>query len=196
MSRFANHETKGKEPIDIQDVPRFLSQEGASDDPSKVRSKAMVAVAFFGARRSAETRAFNMNDIYHRSSGDVNLTVRCQKNDSEGLGMICVIPEIRALDNCSPAKDIEEVVGGWLDLRGAFQRSEGGDQPLFITTQGNLDVLEVVCRQTTSARWSRRTLRVTPQHIHSGKAVPGFIKLHRRQNKQHDCRDVGAPERR
>ena len=132
LSKTAKHDGKGKDPIDFGDVVRFLCRTSTDTEPAMQRNRAMIAVSFFGVRRSAETRNFVMADVKQVPNHDFHLNVRCQKNDQEGLGMICVIPDIRALGQNSPARILQK----WLETRAAFQKSDNDGEPLFVTVTG------------------------------------------------------------
>ena len=132
LSRSTCHETCGKDPIDFPEVAKFLFDTGEDPTPSIQRNRAMTVVSFFGVRRSAETRNFEVRDVSTKQD-DFVLKVRCQKNDQEGLGSICIIPNIRSFGKNSPACILAE----WLSVRRAFQRSDAESEPLFITTTGS-----------------------------------------------------------
>ena len=77
ISKAASLDSIGKEQVQFKEVLDFLHT--ADESISGKRNKAMVAVSFFGVRRSAETPAFNMPD-------GVALFVSCQKTIKGGSG--------------------------------------------------------------------------------------------------------------
>ncbi len=81
LSRAASHEIRGKEPIEFQVVIVYLAKTSKPTSPATIRNRAMVVVSFFGVRRSAETRAFNLEDVTHDPNGSISLKDRCPKND-------------------------------------------------------------------------------------------------------------------
>ena len=130
MSKMAVHSSSGKVAIPFKQVHEYLQQAGAS--PSMVRNRAMVAVSFFGVRRSAETRAFNLEHLSMSRDG-CSLFVSCQKNDQAGLGMTCFIPHIESMGQCSP----DMIIRAWISMRHQFVNDfENPKLPLFVTTTG------------------------------------------------------------
>ena len=104
LSRLASHEVSGKDPIDFPEVIKFLRESSSNHSATMLRNRAIVVVCFFGVRRSAEARGFKMADVDSSDPRGIRLKVRCQKNDQEGLGMVCIIPEIQVLGNNSPKR--------------------------------------------------------------------------------------------
>ena len=92
----------------------------------------MVAVAFFGVRRGAEVINFKMNNIVDTTGTGIQLKVTCQKNDQNGLGQMCLIPRVKAMEAWSP----DLVLQRWLDARQVLVRSASPDDFVFITTTG------------------------------------------------------------
>ena len=70
LSKSAKHDSKGKDPIDIGDVLRFFHRTATDTEPAMQRNRAMIAVSFFGVRRSAETRTFVMADVKRVANHD------------------------------------------------------------------------------------------------------------------------------
>ena len=133
LSKLASYESKGKEPIAFEAVCNYLHKTSKDPSPSTIRNRAMIITSFFGVRRSAEVRAFVMDDVVKSPSGNWQLKVRCQKNDQIGLGMVCTIPKMDVLGTNSPTRVWEE----WLNIRPQFAKSTDGDQPVFVTTTGS-----------------------------------------------------------
>ena len=132
LARHSSHGTRGKGPISFGAVTEYLERDRSSATAAAVRNTAMVAVAFFGLRRSAEVIAMKIKDVVEDDANGINLVVRCQKNDQRGLGQICFIPHILAMQANSPAMVLRE----WMVLRSTLIASEDVDLPLFITTTG------------------------------------------------------------
>ena len=132
LSRSSAHASKGKDPIEFSEVMAFFSSTANDESHATIRFRAMVAVGFFGVRRCAEILNFSIADVSIQSNGDFSLLVKCQKNDQEGIGMMCVIPTIRALGKNSPASLLE----AWLSCRTAYKKSESDKEPLFCTVTG------------------------------------------------------------
>ena len=94
----------------------YLEKQVALDTAIAYRNAAMVSVGFFGVRRGAEVVAFKMTDITEADKLGVRLVVRCQKNDKLGLGQLCLIPHVAALQKCSPL----HIFNTWLQHRSSF----------------------------------------------------------------------------
>ena len=89
-------------------------------------------MAFFGVRRGAEVVQLRTDDVVTQSDTFWELKVRCQKNDPNGLGQVCVIPHIRALGVHSPVRVLQR----WLDRRQLLSRSCQLSDFLFVTITG------------------------------------------------------------
>ena len=137
LSRLTSHEVNGKEPIDFPEVIYFLRGSSNNASITMLRNRAIVVVCFFGVRRSAEVRSFTMSDVDSQDPRGIRLKVRCQKNDQEGLGMICIIPDIQVLGINSPKR----ILLAWIEARGSVAKAPDTSQLLFITTTGNRKTL-------------------------------------------------------
>lgn len=132
LSKSCIHEVKGKEPIAVDVVNEYLELQGNTDNPVEVRNAAMVAVAFYGMRRSAEVIQFQMQDMLHEDKQGRRLRVRCQKNDPKGLGQVCLIPCISSLGAFSP----HNMLNRWMAIRNNITEDNTKTAPLFVTTTG------------------------------------------------------------
>ena len=109
-----------------------LEKLSQTNTRSSTRMSAMMVVGFFGVRRCAEILAFVIGDVSGAETTGFSLTVKCQKNDQEGIGMTCVIPDIPALEGLSPARLFQK----WLLTRGRFSRSPNAGEHLFCNVTG------------------------------------------------------------
>ena len=132
LARHSSYSTRGKDPISFDAITEDLERDRSGASAAAVRNTAMVAVAFFGLRRSTEVIAMKLKDVVEDDANGINLAVRCQKNDQRGLGQICFIPHILAMKANSPAMVLRE----WMALRRTLVASEDIEGPLFITTTG------------------------------------------------------------
>ena len=82
IARQSSHGTRGKDPISFDAVTEYLERDRSSATAAAVRNTAMVAVAFFGLRRSAEVIAMKIKDVVEDDANGINLAVRCQKMTS------------------------------------------------------------------------------------------------------------------
>ena len=133
LSKSCLHTACGKEPLLFPEVMKAIERLVKADGPSSKRLATMVVVGFFGVRRCSEVLSFTINDVEGSSSEGFSLKVNYQKNDQEGLGMICLIPSIPILKECSPA----QILHSWLETRVHFARSSHSSQPLFCTVSGS-----------------------------------------------------------
>ena len=92
----------------------------------------MVVSAFFGVRRGAEVVQMTLDDIITQSDSFWELRVKCQKNDPNGLGQLCVIPHIRALGALSPVRVLQE----WIERRTHIGKTCTLSAFLFVTITG------------------------------------------------------------
>jgi hypothetical protein len=125
------HTGPGKQPIEFDKLLDYV--QSPLEQPQAavgLRNKVMVLTAYFGVRRGAEVVAFVLDDVLETSSAGIHLRVRCQKNDSAGIGQTCVLPAIDAMGSSSPPL----LFLHWLAVRRDLAPSSDF---LFVTTTGS-----------------------------------------------------------
>ena len=133
LSRQCSHSSCGKEPIMFPAMVNVLEKLSQTNTRSSTRMAARVVVGCFGVGRCAKTLAFIINDVSGVVSTGFSLKVRCQRNDQEGIGMTCIIPDIPAL-GCVPQTLLLQ---NWLQARMRFAKSSNAEEPLLCNVTGN-----------------------------------------------------------
>ena len=80
----------------------------------------------------AEVVHLRTEDVVTQTGLCWELKVRCQKNNPNGLGQVCVIPRIRALGVHSPVRVLQQ----WLERRQVLSQSCMLSDYLFVTITG------------------------------------------------------------
>ena len=118
----------GKAPISLNEAIRSLKECATDASAIQLRNGAMLASAFFGVRRGAEVVQFRLKDVESQSDTGTGRVVRCQRNDSCGIGQVCLLPSMPALGQASPDK----LLVSWLNARSSFATDASPDAPLFV----------------------------------------------------------------
>ena len=102
LKKRADHSKQSaKRPVHHKELLGYQKARLSAGTVAGFRDAAIAAVSFYCIRRSAESLNLEVGDI--STKGDsIRIVVRRQKNDPEGRGMTCWLPEIASLGDLCP----------------------------------------------------------------------------------------------
>ena len=134
LKRQAPHAGNAKHPVDQTELHSFLDARLAVATPAGIRDAAAAAFCFYGIRRSNEHLRLQRSQISfppgEEGSRHATAFIAQQKNDPNGKGMTCWIPELPHLGPRCPYLLLQQ----WCAIWDRTWRPAFADGPLFCVT--------------------------------------------------------------